>query len=94
MCAQSPLNSELNFSRIEQEYLQDKIVVIDQLLAPAVLTELRHWAMDSTIFHETKTSSVGASLSDGFSHPLVLHVTKALQGLQFLAPHRLAGGLC
>eukprot|EP00658_Telonema_sp_P-2_P033064 TRINITY_DN24345_c0_g1_i3.p1 TRINITY_DN24345_c0_g1~~TRINITY_DN24345_c0_g1_i3.p1 ORF type:complete len:705 (+),score=91.90 TRINITY_DN24345_c0_g1_i3:77-2191(+) len=87
---QSPLSSELDLALIEHEYATKRIVVVDNLLRPEVLEELRRWCLESTIWHHPKLSYVGSYWPNGFSHPLVLHIANALQeSFEFIRPHRL-----
>merc|ERR1712086_931447 len=92
MLRKFPLNPLLDVARIEAEYLEHKIVVIDQLLLPEVLDELRHWSLETTMYHHSKPTSVAAYIQQGFTHPLVMHVALALRNtFSFIQPHHIAG---
>jgi len=92
MLRKFPLNPLLDVARIEAEYLEHKIVVIDQLLLPEVLDELRHWSLETTMYHHSKPTAVAAYIQQGFTHPLVMHVALALRNtFSFIQPHHIAG---
>eukprot|EP00656_Telonema_subtile_P005737 TRINITY_DN12622_c0_g1_i1.p1 TRINITY_DN12622_c0_g1~~TRINITY_DN12622_c0_g1_i1.p1 ORF type:complete len:653 (+),score=106.55 TRINITY_DN12622_c0_g1_i1:198-2156(+) len=91
MLAESPLNPELDVQAIEQLFAQTGVAVVDNILRVQVLEELRMWCLESTIFHHSKQSYVGSYWQDGFNHPLVLHVARALQRtFSFIKPHHLS----
>jgi len=57
----NPLNPELNLHDLEQTYLRNELVVVDSILRPEVLAELRHFALESTIYQDShKRSYTGA----------------------------------
>ena len=80
----------VDLDSINQFFLDDKILVIDNVLDEGVLNELHDWCMESTVWHETeKVDYVGAYWTDGFVHPLLLKIAldmvdkfEFLKGLQ------------
>jgi len=74
----NPLNPDLDLAAINAEYESNRLVVVDDILRPDVIEELRKFCLESTIWHNVKPTFVGAYWDKGFSSPLLLHVASAL----------------
>jgi hypothetical protein len=69
-----------NALAIEQQYLNEGLVVIDDLLDEEVLQQLRRYCMESTIWYETKPwGYVGAYIQEGFAAPILLELAEELR---------------
>ena len=56
------------------------------------MDELRHWSLETTMYHHSKPTAVAAYIQQGFTHPLVMHVALALRNtFSFIQPHHIAG---
>jgi len=87
----SPLNPGLDIGGIAAQYRDTGITVVDNILRTEVVDELRNFILESTVFHESKRTYVGAYGDEGFVHPLIMHVSQALQeAFPFIRPHHLA----
>ncbi len=75
------VNPDLDWKRIEQEYLDAKpgLVVIDDLLSTEALAAVRDFCLQSTIWNDLKGGFLGASMPDGFSGRLLLRVAAELR---------------
>ena len=61
-------------------YVSQGVLVIANLLRPAMLKELHVYLMESTIFHTTdKPSYVGSYMTKSFQHPLLILLVDELR---------------
>jgi tetratricopeptide (TPR) repeat protein len=76
------LNTEAGWEAAEERYAASDggIVVIDDLLASDVLSELRRLCLESTFWFDDRHLGgyLGAMLRDGFCDPLLLRISRAL----------------
>ena len=71
------LNPNLNFEEIQNAYLAGKVLVIDSLLTPHCLSELRRLALEGTIFYDAKKSYMGAYVDQGMGEsPWLLRLSE------------------
>jgi tetratricopeptide (TPR) repeat protein len=77
-----PLVSDtLDWGGIEARYLgsDPNLVAIDGLLTPAALEAVRTWCLEATVWNEVRTGYLGASMHDGFAHPVLLRIASELR---------------
>jgi len=55
------------------------VVVLDDFLELAVLEELRHYLLESTVWDETKQRYLGTYWSGSFHHPIILRLAEELR---------------
>jgi len=76
------LNSANDWHGLEEQYVTGtpEIVVIDNLLSPAALIELRAFCLASTVWKsEYDNHYLGAFATDGFVNPLLLKIAQELR---------------
>lgn len=66
-------------------YSQNKVLVIDDFLQPAALSELQAYFQESTIWFEPKKRYAGAYWSEGMHHPLLLKLARELRQYHFIS---------
>jgi len=77
-----PLVSDtLDWGDLEARYLDadPNLVAIDGLLTPAALEAVRSWCLEATVWNEVKTGYLGATMHDGFAHPVLLRIASELR---------------
>ncbi|MGD8532666.1 MAG: tetratricopeptide repeat protein [Gammaproteobacteria bacterium] len=79
------LNPHLDPDAITKDYFarQPGITWIDGFLRPEALESLRHYLLESTIWHDAEHPNgyVGAYIHDGFDCPLILQIARDLPAL-------------
>ncbi|MBC7803985.1 MAG: tetratricopeptide repeat protein [Candidatus Parcubacteria bacterium] len=75
------LNPKLDAKKLENAYLhsQPNLMVVDDLLAPDALRELRDFCRQSTIWNNIQSGYLGAYFFDGFASELLLRIAKDLR---------------
>jgi len=79
LLTEDPIPPSLDVRAIEKGYSTDGVAVIDDILSPVVIEELRAYCLESTIWHDLKTTYMGAYWHRGFTSPVLLRVARALQ---------------
>jgi Flp pilus assembly protein TadD len=75
------INPEIDFAAIEARWREShpQIVVVDELLAPAALDELRRFCWESTVWRKAYPNGyLGAFFADGFACPLLAQISAEL----------------
>jgi tetratricopeptide (TPR) repeat protein len=75
------LNPRLDARTLESAYLKAKpnLVVVDDLLAPEALEQLRRFCRESTVWNNIQSGYLGAYFFDGFACDLLLRLAKELR---------------
>ena len=76
------LNPKLDLPKIEDTYCNSspEIVVIDDLLSPEALTQLRKYCLEATVFKKSFTPGyLNSLIYDGFATPLILQLSQELR---------------
>jgi hypothetical protein len=75
------LNPELDFSAVEDSYLEARpqVVVVDDLLSAPALQALRRFCRESTIWNSIKPGYLGAFFFDGFCSEVLLGIAWELR---------------
>lgn len=96
LCPRLPIviNPDLDLPAIEETYfsVRPEVVVIDDLLTPEALTQLRKFCLEATVFKKSYVPGyLNSVLFDGFATPLVLQLTEELRTRlpRIFTPHRL-----
>ncbi len=89
-----PLNAELDWTRIEESFLDGdpQAIAIDALLNEDALARLRRFCFESTIWHQLKGAGyLGAYYRSGFNDPLLFAIGRGLCARmpRVLGPHKL-----
>lgn len=75
-----PALGENDYEAIEKQYLADRVVVIDNFLAPHALDALRLYCEESTIWKQNyRRGYLGAALAQGFSPRVLLAIAYELK---------------
>ena len=80
-CAQSAVNPELDFAKIQSDYQAKKpeITYFDNFLTDEALRRLREFCLESTIWYKRYDNGyLGAMLVDGFASPLLAQIVDEL----------------
>lgn len=73
----SPLNSKLDYKKIQEEYLQNDLVVIDDFLTTSALQELRRACLESTFWSVVRNNDyIGAH--QGFANELIYQIVESI----------------
>jgi len=75
----SALNSDLDFNKIQNSYLNGDVVAIDNFLSRDGLHHLRTVALDSTTFFDAKLGYLGSYQDDGLSSSWLDSLGRELQ---------------
>ena len=91
---QPAVNPSLDWESIESQYFDaaPRAAIIDGLLTPEALSELRRFCLDSTIWFEIKGAGyLGSYFRDGFSDPLLLRIAEEFRRYmpRVIGPHPL-----
>lgn len=74
------LNADLDWNLVEESYFaHSESTFADNMLSPSVLSELRTFCEEATIFYDVKPGYLGAYMNEGFSHPLLLGIANELR---------------
>ncbi len=80
---EAALNPALDCRDIQDQYIaaESPALIIDDLLSPAALAELRRFCLEATIWFDCKENGgyLGAYLNDGFFSPLLFALVRELQ---------------
>ncbi|WP_028464406.1 tetratricopeptide repeat protein [Nisaea denitrificans] len=90
----NPLNTDLDWNKIEESYLDGdpRAIAIDALLSEDALARLRRFCFESTIWHQLKGAGyLGAYYRSGFNDPLLFAIGRGLRERlpRILGPHNL-----
>jgi tetratricopeptide (TPR) repeat protein len=85
----SAVNENLDFDRLEKEYVKSKAIYFDDLLSPEAADRLRNFFLDSMVFYRhSEAGFVGSYVTEGFACGLIFQIIKELK-LRF--PNLLTG---
>ena len=71
--------SEDKLLEINEQFMKEHLVVVDDFLHPEILEELFAYCVESTIWHVSdKSLFVGSYWDDGLSHPLLIAIAKEM----------------
>jgi len=74
------VNPDIDWNRIEEEYLDTRCMTFDELLTENALRALRQFFIESTIFfRHSEAGFVGSYITDGFSCGLIFQVLEELR---------------
>lgn len=74
-----PLSDAVDWSKVEAEYLDKKVVVIDGFFNEAALAELWRYAREAPVFRTVRNGFLGAFPADGHVHPATLATARSLE---------------
>ena len=75
----SVLNPTINWSRIEEKYLNGEIIIVDNVLQDWALEAAYQFCLEATIFYEQKVGYLGAYDVDGLYAGIFPRITKELR---------------
>jgi tetratricopeptide (TPR) repeat protein len=73
------LNSSVNYSQVEEEYIKHQVIYYDDFLTSEALSRLRGYFRYSTVFFPASNAGfVGSYLNDGFDCDLIYQIVEEL----------------
>eukprot|EP00039_Didymoeca_costata_P015333 m.258882 g.258882 ORF g.258882 m.258882 type:complete len:498 (-) comp16199_c0_seq10:169-1662(-) len=74
----SPLQPRTDIDEVQEKYMKEGLIVLDNLLKPEALKALHEFAALSTMYFDSKYGYLGSYLEEGFYTPLLAQVQEDL----------------
>ncbi|OLP83875.1 hypothetical protein AK812_SmicGene35315 [Symbiodinium microadriaticum] len=74
-----PLNSEIDWDALEEDFLDNGLIVVDEFFCAEALQELWRYSMEGTCFRSLRPGYLGAFPWDGCVHPLLRCAAERLE---------------
>jgi len=74
-----PLSASIDWARVERDYREDQIAIVDDFFTPEALEELWRFSTETSSFRTVRNGFLGAFPANGNVHPLILATALSLE---------------